>query len=676
MPGALPAALAAERRRCRDAVARGARFLVSLQGADGSWRGDYGGPMFLLPMYVAASYICRRPIAPAQRARMVAYLAGHQHAAGCVGLHAEAREGSLFATILAYVALRLLGLPPTEPRLRPMRSWILAHGGAQAAASWGKWFLALLNLYDYEGLLPVLPELYLLPYAVPFHPGRFWCHARQVYLPMSYLYGTRARIPADDLVRQLREEIYGERYDRIDFARCRTVTAACDEIVPLSRLARAGGRLAALYERCHGSSIRRRALAVVLEHLRLEDESTHMIRIGPVNAVLNTLVHFFRDGSGPELQRSWETLPGYLWDGHDGLKMNGYNSCALWDTAFAAQALLAAGGAADHAGALQAAHGFIKRQQLEDDLPRRERFFRHASRGGWPFSDRAHGWPISDCTAEGLKCTLALAGQVAEPVPQDLLLAAVRLILSWQNGDGGWATYERRRGGRWLEALNVSQSFCQIMVDYSYAECTSACLQALARARGRFGSAVDRDIVRALRHGERFLRAAQRPDGSWQGSWAVCFTYGTWFGVCGLLAAGAGPRDPAVCRACAFLEQRQRPDGGWGEDYSSCVRGEYVPHACAQVTQTAWALLALTRAGRASGAAARRAARFLVERQQPGGDWPRESMVGVFNQTCLVNYENYRRYFCVWALASWLEALEPGPADAAPVAARTAARRG
>ena len=31
----------------------------------------------------------------------------------------------------------------------------------------------------------------------------------------------------------------------------------------------------------------------------------------------------------------------------------------------------------------------------------RKRFYRHVSEGGWPFSTSAHGWPISDCTAEG-----------------------------------------------------------------------------------------------------------------------------------------------------------------------------------------------------------------------------------------------------------------------------------
>jgi cycloartenol synthase len=30
-------------------------------------------------------------------------------------------------------------------------------------------------------------------------------------------------------------------------------------------------------------------------------------------------------------------------------------------------------------------------------------WYRHISKGAWPFSTADHGWPISDCTAEGLK---------------------------------------------------------------------------------------------------------------------------------------------------------------------------------------------------------------------------------------------------------------------------------
>ena len=47
----------------------------------------------------------------------------------------------------------------------------------------------------------------------------------------------------------------------------------------------------------------------------------------------------------------------------------------------------------------------------------------HVSEGGWPFSTSAHGWPISDCTAEGLKGVLALID--AKCIAQDNTLVGI-----------------------------------------------------------------------------------------------------------------------------------------------------------------------------------------------------------------------------------------------------------
>jgi squalene/oxidosqualene cyclase-like protein len=242
-------------------------------------------------------------------------------------------------------------------------------------------------------------------------------------------------------------------------------------------------------------------------------------------------------------------------------------------------------------------------------------------------------------------------------IPEELLRDSVRLMLSWQNDDGGWATYERQRAGAWLEALNPSQIFGDIMVDYSYVECSSAVMQGLAVAKKRFPGEFDKEIDAALAKGERFLRSKQRQDGSFEGSWAVCFTYGTWFGVSGLLAAGVSPRDPAIVRACEFLLSKQRKDGAWGEHHTSCSERRWVDHPEGHAANTSWALLTLVRANCAAREQMRRAAQWLIDRQDSDGSWPRESLVGVFNRTCMINYENYRRYFPLWALGEW-RALE------------------
>ena len=41
--------------------------------------------------------------------------------------------------------------------------------------------------------------------------------------------------------------------------------------------------------------------------------------------------------------------------------------------------------------------------QVREDPPDHLDHFRHISKGAWTFSDRDHGWQVSDCTAEGLK---------------------------------------------------------------------------------------------------------------------------------------------------------------------------------------------------------------------------------------------------------------------------------
>jgi hypothetical protein len=96
------------------------------------------------------------------------------------------------------------------------------------------------------------------------------------------------------------------------------------------------------------------------------------------------------------------------------MKMQGYNGSQCWDTSFAVQAVHAAGLCSEFPVMIARAHAFLERTQiLSSDTARataadsfeapamRRRYFRHTSRGGWPFSTSAHGWPISDCTAEG-----------------------------------------------------------------------------------------------------------------------------------------------------------------------------------------------------------------------------------------------------------------------------------
>jgi squalene/oxidosqualene cyclase-like protein len=572
---------------------------------------------------------------------------------GSVGLHFE-NAGCLFTSVLTYVALRLLGTPPDDADAARLRAWIRDRGGPLYAAPWAKHALAILNLYEYDGLLPVPPELWTLPRALPFHPGRTWCHARQVYLALAALYGLRAAIPETPLIRDLRCELYDIPYPRVPFARHRLSVGAEDSLFPPGRLLRTAANALALYERHRSVGWRKRALDAVMRHIDYEEDITGGLCIGPVNRVLNAMVYCFRRPGGARLMRALDAVGEYLFDTDDGCtRMNGYNHCGLWDTAFAVQAVLTTRLAEERADTLGRAAEYIRRNQMTDDPPDRRRFHRGPSRGGWPFSDRRHGWPISDCTGEALLCAFQLGERFGERFETHRLHAAVDLILRLQNADGGWATYERRRAPRWLERLNPSFVFDRIMVEHSCVECSSACVRALVASQTASADHRPRDIRRAIRRGVRFIEREQRRNGSWEGSWGVCFTYGTWFGVAGLRGAGRSPEDAPIQRACDFLVAHRNADGGWGESWRNCVERRYTAGAASTAANTAWALLTLVLGGRAASAEAAAAAQFLLDRQQPDGDWPREPMTGVFNRSALIRYDNYRRYFPIRALATW-----------------------
>jgi squalene/oxidosqualene cyclase-like protein len=213
--------------------------------------------------------------------------------------------------------------------------------------------------------------------------------------------------------------------------------------------------------------------------------------------------------------------------------------------------------------------------------------------------------------------------------------------------------------------MNPSEVFGDIMIDYSYVECSSACMTALAAFRRSYQTHRAEEIAIALSRGARFIRGIQRADGSWYGSWGVCFTYATWFGIEALTAAGVPPQDSSIRRAVAFVLSKQNDNGGWGESYRSCVDKHYdgaqrssYGAGGSGVVQTAWALLALMSAAVSSDnevQAVERGVRFLMSQQLPSGDFPQEGITGVFNRSCGITYTSYRNTFPIWALGKHRE---------------------
>ena len=257
----------------------------------------------------------------------------------------------------------------------------------------------------------------------------------------------------------------------------------------------------------------------------------------------------------------------------------------------------------------------------------------------------------SKCVTEGI------ADGSLKPIDDKRLQSAVNVLLSYQNEDGGFATYENNRGFGWYEALNPSEVFGDIMIDYSYVECSMASLTALVEFHEFYPSHRTAEIQHAVVKGRDFLKSLQREDGSWYGSWACCFCYGAWFGVEGLIKCGEPTTSPSIVQACKFLLKNQRPNGGWGEDFTACFDKAYPKDGMkaygdegSGVVNTAWALLALSAAKYPDVEAVNRGIQYLMKRQLPCGDWPQEGIAGVFNRACGITYTAYRNVFPIWAM--------------------------
>jgi lanosterol synthase len=242
-------------------------------------------------------------------------------------------------------------------------------------------------------------------------------------------------------------------------------------------------------------------------------------------------------------------------------------------------------------------------------------------------------------------------------VPKERMHQAVDVLLSMQNSNGGYSSYETKRGGTVLESLNPSEVFGDIMVDYTYVECTSAVLQSLNHFTQQHPHYRHKDIQTCCERGLKYICDLQRPDGSWEGSWGVCFTYGTWFGLEALAAFGRrfdfGTAGEAVRRACEFLVSKQRTDGGWSEDFQSCEVRKYTEAESSQLVNTCWALLGLMAVRYPDKDVIENGIRFVARRQLPNGDWPQEGIKGVFNKTCAITYTSYRNVFPIWTLGRY-----------------------
>ncbi len=119
----------------------------------------------------------------------------------------------------------------------------------------------------------------------------------------------------------------------------------------------------------------------------------------------------------------------------------------------------------------------------------------------------------------------------------------IRWVMSMQNKDGGWPAFEKNVDNQLLNLLPIEGGQF-LLTDPSSADLTGRTLEFLG---GYTNLPKNHDV---MKRGVDWLVHHQEKDGSWYGRWGICYIYGTWAAITGLIASGVSPRKSNYPKSC------------------------------------------------------------------------------------------------------------------------------
>jgi squalene-hopene/tetraprenyl-beta-curcumene cyclase len=610
--------------------------LLSLQHEDGYWcalltadttlESDY--ILLQLWMYPPADGVWNPPDR-GRIQRAAERILSRQLADGGFNIYVKG-PSEISASVKAYFALKIAGLPVGDPRMTRLRERILDLGGIQAANSYTKVNLSLFDLYPREGTPSIPPEIMLLPGKLLYQMSS-WTRAIVISLAIVHAHDPKRPVPAgfnldeifvpgkslgfesnDSWLSWRTTFIQSDKilklWDRYGFARIRKAALQKCEHWMLERMKHADG-LGAIYPPMQYSIMALDALGYPPDH---------PVRVEAVRQFESLIVD---DGSTMFFQPCFSPV---------------------WDTAIASYALAESG--ADAAPSLSRAADWLLQREIRrkgDWSVKRP----NTEPSGWAFEFRNDWYPDIDDTAMVM---LAFPQMRASNVRAQSATGkrAIEWLLAMQSKDGGWAAFDV--DNNWEILTHVPFADHNAMLDPTCADITGRTLEALA------ANGIDRNHP-ACRRAIDYLARTQLADGSWYGRWGVAYIYGTCFALRGLRAMGEDDHEPSIQRANEWLRSVQNPDGGWGE---SCASYDNDIYTAAESTpsQTAWALMGLMAGGDTYSSSVRQGIDYLIRTQGEDGEWCEELATGTgFPKVFYLNYHYYRLYFPMMALATFVK---------------------
>src|ERR1700758_5033609 len=172
------------------AIERGTRRLLELQRPDGIWVGELESNVTMTAQHLFWNHALGLRTAELDRG-IANELLARRRDDGTWSIWFEGPP-DLSTSIEAYVALRMCGVDPGPKAL----AYLQREGGIPKARLFTKCFLALLGQWPWQRMVPIPPELVLLPPGGPFSIYNFACWARQTFVALSLVQALRPARPA------------------------------------------------------------------------------------------------------------------------------------------------------------------------------------------------------------------------------------------------------------------------------------------------------------------------------------------------------------------------------------------------------------------------------------------------------------------------------------------------
>jgi len=610
-------------------------YLLQIQHADGHWCGELEGDTILESEYILTMHFIGR--LQEERCRKAAnYIRQKMLPNGGWSIY-EGGPPEVSASAKAYFVLKLLGDSLDDDHMRKSRNVIRDLGGLDATNSFTRIYLAIFGQYPWERCPAVPPEIILLPAWAPINLYEMSSWTRGIVVPLSVMWSSKPYCPVPEQLNI--EELFLDNSVNMSARRgfWRTVFNTTDYTLKL-------------LERKQWSPSREKALKAceqwMIDHFEKSDG------IGAIfPPIINSIIALRclgYDNDHPLTASQIRELEKLEIEEGDTLRVAPCFS-PVWDTALAVNALVESGMSADHPALQKAAEWILEREVKEvGDWKVKNP---EGQPGGWYFEYANEFYPDVDDTFQVLTSLSKVRFRDAkrEQAKREAIDRALTWILTMQNRDGGWASFDRDCDEQFLTQIPFADH--NAMIDPSTSDITGRGIETFS-ALG-----FDREhpaVQRAL----GFLSKEQERDGSWFGRWGCNYIYGTWLALHGLKQIGEDMMEPRYQAAGCWLRSVQNEDGGWGESPGSYTDAGCKGEGPSTPSQTAWSLMGLM-AVEDQTEGLRRGVDYLIRTQHENGSWTDDSWTGTgFPGVFYLRYHLYATYFPLLALGMIEKQLE------------------